>query len=96
VHIGRRAHLVGVPQAPADVYALEPRHPIEELGDEHEHELGAALALRPGASQVRDARATEQGSLDRPAVGDPLDVALELAVVELSWGHSVPDRGNPA
>ena len=82
--VGRGAHLVGIPQRAGDVDALEPRHAVEVLGDEHHHVLGAALALRGGPADVGHPRAAEQRALDRPPVRDPPHVALELAVVELS------------
>ena len=60
VHVGGAAHLVGIPQAPAHVHALQPGHAVEELGHEDDDELRSALALRPGAAQVRHAGAAEQ------------------------------------
>ena len=60
---GRRrrvAHLESVPQRAGLVDPLEPRHPVERLGDEHDDVFGAALALRGRAALVGDAGATEQ------------------------------------
>ena len=90
VHVGGRAHLVGVPQRPGHVHALEPGHAVEVLADEHDHVLGPALALRAGAAQVSDARAAEQRAIERPPVRDPAHIALELAVVELVEGRHPP------
>ena len=87
MHIGGRAHLVGVPQRAGDVDALEPRHPVEVLGDEHDHVLGAALTLRSGAAQIGDARAGQQRAIERPPVRNPAHVTLELAVIELLEIH---------
>src|SRR3954454_19566859 len=82
VHVGRVAHLGGVPQAPGLVDALEPRHPGEELRDEHHDELRPALALGAEPALVVHARTAEQRALERPPVRDPLHVAVELAPVD--------------
>src|SRR5262249_29245336 len=84
------AHLVGVPQRPGDVDALQPRHAVEVLRDQHDHVLGAALTLRAGATKIGDARPAEQRAIEWPPVRDPPNVALELAVVELLVGHPKP------
>src|SRR4051794_30653052 len=82
VHVGGGAHLVGVPQRARHIHALEPRHAVEVLGDQHDHVLRAALALRARAAQVSDPRAGEQRPIERPSVGDSADVAIELAMVQ--------------
>ena len=71
----------GRPTATCLVDALEPRHAVEGRRDEHDDVLGPALALRRAPALVGHARAAEQGRLDRPAVGDPAQVALELQPV---------------
>src|SRR5690349_7566365 len=87
VHVSRVAHLGGVPQAAGLVDALEPRHTVEELRDEDDHELGPALALRPAAEVFVDARPSEQRPLEGPATAHPLDVAVELAPVDGFGGN---------
>jgi hypothetical protein len=82
VHIGAGAHLLGVPEAAGLVDALQPRHAPEGLGHEHDDVLLPALALHPGAADVRDAGAAEQRALQRPAAAHAVDVALELTAVE--------------
>ena len=91
VDVGRRAHLEGVPQRAGLVDALEPRHPLVRRGDEDHDELGAALALGRRAPLVGHARAAEQRDLDRPAIADAVQVALQLAPVRRRAG-STSDR----
>ena len=71
------------------VDALEPRDAVEVLGDEHEHVLVPALALRRRAVEVVDPSAAQQRALDRPAVRHALQIALELPAVEL-WLRQTP------
>ena len=68
VHVGVGAHLARVPEVRRLVDALEPRHAVEGLGDEHDDVLRAALALRRRAARVGDARAPEHAR-DRASSG---------------------------
>ena len=71
VHVGRRAHLVGVPQRAGLVDALEPRDAVEVLGNQFDDVLDPALALggAPWRSSTRappsSARWTGQRSVTR-------------------------------
>src|SRR3954454_6530896 len=87
VHVGEVAHLGGVPQAAGLVDALEPRDAVEELRDEDDHELRAALALRAAAEVVVDAGPAEERALEGPAIAHPLNVAVELAPVDGFGGN---------
>src|SRR3954454_17413315 len=91
VHVGRVAHLGGVPQAAGLVDALGPRHAGEELRDEHDDELRPALALGAEPALVVHAGAAEQRPLERPPVRDALDVAVQLPPV-----HAFGDRDHGA
>ena len=71
VDVGRGAHLQAVPQRTGVVDALQPRHPLVAGRDQHDDELGTALALRRRAVLVGDARAAEERHLDRPAIARP-------------------------
>ena len=68
VDVRRGPHLERVPQRAGLVDALEPRHAVERLGDEHDHELGSTLALGRRAALVGDAGAAEDGA-SAPASG---------------------------
>src|SRR3954454_16468923 len=87
VHVGGVAYLGGVPQAAGLVHALEPRHAVEELRDEDDHELRAALALRAAPEVVVDASSAEERALEGPAIAHPLDVAVELTPVDGFGGN---------
>src|SRR3712207_8636928 len=59
VDVRRGAHLVGVPEGPRHVHALEPRHAVEVLRDEDDDVLGPALALPGGAADRSEEHTSE-------------------------------------
>ena len=56
MHVGAIAHLARVPEAARLVDALEPRHAVEELGDEHHDELAESLRSVAGTEAAVEAR----------------------------------------
>ena len=82
VDVGPGAHLQGVPQRACLIDPFEPGHAVVGRRHQDHDEFRPALSLLGRAALVGQPRSSEQRSVERPAVTEPIQVSAQLATID--------------